>query len=228
MRATSITTASAQRRTRRTQEERTASTRAKVIAAAIECLCRLGFAEATTSVIAEAAGTSRGAMVHHFPSKDELLIAVVEQVLDDSLSSYGEQLKAIADPRERLLATPELAWRGIRSPGYMAWVEIWVGTRGDASLAAKFRDSYDRVNQRAAVAMRQMAIDAGVADLDRIERVRMLFLGAMRGLAIEAVIAGRVGRLEEAVAEMRRLFEQIVPETPSAGASAKKTARATP
>jgi AcrR family transcriptional regulator len=209
---------SAPRRTRRTQEERTATTRAKVIGASIDCLSQRGFAESTTSVIAEAAGISRGAMVHHFPSKDDLLIAVVEHVLDDSLSSYGAQLMAIADPRERLLATPELAWKGILSPGYMAWLEIWIGTRGNAPLTEKFRATYDRVNRRAAQAMRRMAVDAGVDDLERIERIRMLFLGAMRGLAIEAVVAGSVGRLEEAVAEMRRLFEQAVPVAPPARA----------
>jgi AcrR family transcriptional regulator len=200
-----------QPRKRRTQEERTASTRGKLIAAAIDCLARLGFTDATTAVIAQAAGTSRGAMLHHFPSKDELLIAVVEHVLDASLSDYSSQLSAISDPRERLLATPGLAWKNILTPGYMAWLEIWLGTRANADLAERFRDSYDRVNKRAAVAMRQLAREAGVTDFRRIEDIRVLFVGAMRGLAIEAVIAGHAGHLQPAVAEMRRLFELSLP-----------------
>jgi hypothetical protein len=142
---------------------------------------------------------------------DELLIAVVENVIDDSLADYGEQLMAIADPRERLLATPELAWKGILTPSYMAWLEIWIGTRGNPALAEQFRAIYDRVNQRATDAMRQMAREAGVIDLARIETIRILFLAAMRGLAIEGVIAGRVDHLQPSVVEMRRLFEQVVP-----------------
>jgi AcrR family transcriptional regulator len=212
-------------RNRRTQEERTASTRGKLISAAIDCLARMGFADSTTAAIAEAAGTSRGAMLHHFPSKDELLIAVVEDVLDDSLSDYGKQLMAIPDPRERLLATPELAWKGILTLGYMAWLEIWLGTRANAILAEQFRAAYERVNNRAAAAMRQLAKDAGVTDLQRIENIRVLFVGAMRGLAIEGVIAGRVDHLEPAVAEMRRLFEQAMP--PATTSAVTRSVRST-
>jgi AcrR family transcriptional regulator len=225
MSKTSGSTSHVPPRSRRTQEERTASTRAKLIAAAIDCLARLGFTDATTAVIAQAAGTSRGAMLHHFPSKDELLIAVVEHVLDDSLSDYSKELMAIADPRERLLAAPALAWKNILTPGYMAWLEIWLGTRANAGLADQFRASYERVNKRAAASMRQLAKDAGVADLRRIEDIRVLFLASMRGLAIEAVIAGRIDHLQPAVAEMRRLFEQAIPA--AAPGSGVRPARST-
>ena len=216
---TSGSVPAAQPRKRRTQEERTASTRAKLIAAAIDCLARLGFSDATTAVIAEAAGTSRGAMLHHFPSKDALLIAVVEHVLDESLSDYSDELMAIADPRERLLAAPLLAWKNILTPGYIAWLEVWLGTRANKELSEQFRESYDRVNKRAATGMRQLAKDAGVTDLRRIEDIRVLFVGAMRGLAIEAVIAGDAGHLASPVAEMRRLFELALP--PASGDAGK-------
>jgi AcrR family transcriptional regulator len=63
---------------RRTQEERSATTRARLLDATIDCLSELGYTNTTTTEIAKRAGLSRGAQLHHFPTKAawlELLVA---------------------------------------------------------------------------------------------------------------------------------------------------------
>jgi AcrR family transcriptional regulator len=217
---------------RRTQEERSSTTQAKVIAAAIDCLHRLGYAGTTTAAIASAAGVSRGAMLHHFPSKDELLIAVSSEVLTHSLQGLSAQLLAIEDPKERLLALPELAWNDILTPDYMAWLEIWLGTRGDDQLRAQFGHAYDVVNKQAAQAMRVMAAEAGIKDFARMERVRTVLLAALRGLAIEGAIVADTRRFNPVVVEMRAMLEQIInsaseAEQPAGKATGKRASAPT-
>ncbi len=207
--ATSTTTRQTLSR-RRTQEERTVATRAKIIAAAIDCLYRLGFAEANTVVIAAAAGTSRGSMLHHFPSKEELLIAVAQDILAGSLDDYSRALSSIVDPVERLLSTPELAWEGLRSPGYLAWLEISLGTRSSETLRPLLKKAYDDFDASAGMAMRSLALAAGLVDLKKIERIRIMLLATMRGLAIEAVIIGSEERVPPAVRQMREFLERAV------------------
>ena len=68
------------RRKRRTQAERTQETRTRILDAAVEVLAAKGYAGFRTADVAELAGVSRGAQTHHFPSKDELVVAVVEHV----------------------------------------------------------------------------------------------------------------------------------------------------
>src|SRR5258708_20737288 len=57
------------------QAQKSASTRTLIIEAAIKCLVDLGYARTTTTVIAQRAGLSRAAMLHHFPSKMGILRA---------------------------------------------------------------------------------------------------------------------------------------------------------
>jgi AcrR family transcriptional regulator len=65
---------------RRTQAERSESMRRRILDAAVDVLAAKGYAGFRTADVAELAGVSRGAQTHHFPSKDELVVAVVEHV----------------------------------------------------------------------------------------------------------------------------------------------------
>ncbi|MDR3453366.1 MAG: helix-turn-helix domain containing protein [Rhodoferax sp.] len=68
------------KRARRTQAERTEDTRRRILDAAVDLLAQKGYAGFRTADVAEIAGVSRGAQTHHFPSKDDLVVAVVEHV----------------------------------------------------------------------------------------------------------------------------------------------------
>lgn len=52
--------------------------RQRLVDAAIACLHRVGYAATITQLVMEEAGVSRGAMLHHFPTKVDLIIAVAE------------------------------------------------------------------------------------------------------------------------------------------------------
>jgi AcrR family transcriptional regulator len=67
---------------RRSQAERTEETRRKILDAAVELLAGKGYAGFRTADVATAAGVSRGAQTHHFPSKDDLVVAVVAHVFE--------------------------------------------------------------------------------------------------------------------------------------------------
>jgi len=63
---------------RRTQAERSATTRAALLRAARELFAEHGYAGAGREEIAERAGVTRGALYHHFANKQQLFVAVVE------------------------------------------------------------------------------------------------------------------------------------------------------
>lgn len=78
--------------TRRTQAERSATTRAGLLAAARELFAQRGFVATGREQIAERAGVTRGALYHHFGSKEQLFRAVVEQLEEE----IGEQVMLAA------------------------------------------------------------------------------------------------------------------------------------
>ncbi|QIS02246.1 TetR family transcriptional regulator [Nocardia brasiliensis] len=96
---------------RRTQAERSASTRAAVIRAARELFGRFGYGAVSTVAVAEAAGVSRGALYHQFSEKRELFEAVFEDLersLVEVIGSAVAEARA-ADPIAGLIVGC-LAW----------------------------------------------------------------------------------------------------------------------
>ena len=65
---------------RRTQAQRTAATRAQLLAAARKLFAANGFSEVSTQAIVAAAGVTRGALYHQFADKTALFAAVHEEV----------------------------------------------------------------------------------------------------------------------------------------------------
>jgi AcrR family transcriptional regulator len=68
-------------RARRSQQERTAETRTRLLTAAVTLLHDKGLAHTSTNDIAEAAGVSRGALTHHFESREDLITSAIEHML---------------------------------------------------------------------------------------------------------------------------------------------------
>jgi AcrR family transcriptional regulator len=92
---------------RRTQAERSEETRAKLLDAAFEVMRRRGYVGFRTAEVAKVAGVSRGAQLHHFPTKESLVVAAVEHVFaralaearlraDRAASHHTDAIEAIA------------------------------------------------------------------------------------------------------------------------------------
>ena len=74
------------------QAARSASTRAKLIKAARPLFARRGYADVSTTEIVQRAGVTRGALYHQFPAKEDLFLAVYEQVEQELTGEVAAQL----------------------------------------------------------------------------------------------------------------------------------------
>ncbi|HKY14451.1 MAG TPA: TetR/AcrR family transcriptional regulator, partial [Microthrixaceae bacterium] len=126
-------------RIRRTQEERSTATRTLLLDATVECLIELGYSATTTTVIAERAGVSRGAQMHHYPTKAELMAAAVQHLAQRIATELSDDLSK--DLRRRpptsravAMASLDAIWKRYASPLFEAWVELWVAARTDDDL----------------------------------------------------------------------------------------------
>jgi AcrR family transcriptional regulator len=117
-------------------QARSLATRAALLDAAIASLVELGYAATTTIEVARRAGLSRGAHLHHFPTKAQLLAAAVEHLLERRLQEFRASMAAIDTTADRLDAAIDIAWSMFQSPAFVAWVELWVAARTDTQLAA--------------------------------------------------------------------------------------------
>lgn len=195
---------------RRTQAERSAATRGRLVAAAIDSLHRLGYAATSTNLVADLAGVSRGAMLHQFPTKALLMAAVVEASLEDDYAAYRAALQGVTDPLDQICVISDTAWAQFRRPSGIAQIEIWTATRSDPELAAVVLPVHDAMYARTLADHSRRFADAGVTDM---EVVRMLFyhnVSLLRGLALEHVLGTPLALLDPAVERMKQTITDVV------------------
>ena len=120
-------------RERTPQGERTRVMRTRLLDATIECLVDRGWSGTTTTVVSERAGVSRGAQLHHFPTKQDLVVAAVEYISH----RRREELEAAAQDlprRRRTRAVLGILSEQFTSPVFLAALELWVAARTDETL----------------------------------------------------------------------------------------------
>jgi AcrR family transcriptional regulator len=108
---------------RRTQAERTAETRRRILDAVVESIAELGFQRTTASEIAKRAGVTWGAVQHHFGAKGGIL----EAVLEDTFARFEAKVGDISpeEPLARRVALfVERAWEHFASPHFHSTFEI--------------------------------------------------------------------------------------------------------
>ncbi len=121
-------------RERRTQAQRSASTRARLLDATIECLHDLGYARTSTPEIARRAGLSRGAQLHHFPTKAELVTSAVEHLFTRRHEEFLHAFRARAPEQDPVEAAIDILWSMVSGPTFYAWLELSVAARTEPEL----------------------------------------------------------------------------------------------
>ncbi|HEY6393827.1 MAG TPA: TetR/AcrR family transcriptional regulator [Candidatus Binataceae bacterium] len=171
-------------RPRLSQEEKTAETRKRLLDAAVLCLIEKGYANTTTSEIAERAGLSRGAQLYHFATKEDLLANAVEHLYELQLSEFREQLSIIADDHDRRTAAIDKLWSFMTAPLTRAWIELATASRTDSFLRDSIRTVSKRWQEAARDTFREV-FPRPIADDSDFELTPFMLLFLMEGLVLE-------------------------------------------
>src|SRR6202049_2837940 len=117
---------------RLTQDEKTAETRRRLLDSAILCLIDRGYANTTTSEIAERAGLSRGAQLYHFPRKEALLTSAVEHLFELKFGEMKEKVSRLTNENDRRAMAIDSLWETFNGRLATAWIELVVASRTDS------------------------------------------------------------------------------------------------
>jgi len=176
-------------RVRRSQEARSAETRVRLLDATIESLVAAGYAHTTTTAVCERAGLSRGAQVHHFPKKQDLVVSAVAHLGARRAAELRRRAAALppaADPDQRLRALLALVEEAFSGPLFLAALELWVASRTDAELHRTLV-GFERAAGRA-LADLWREIAGPLADAERFGAVLELTMHLARGMALQRIL----------------------------------------
>lgn len=162
------------------------ATRAKVLAATIDCLVTRGYADTSNRHIAKRAGLTVGALQHHFTSKADLMAAALQTLGDRMADEFIAQAPAEGEPTERIAQLLDRLWEVHRSPLFDAGLELWVAARTDPELRATMQGVATDFSLRIAGGMLHTFPEL-VARPGFAEQV-MVGLATLRGLAMPGFV----------------------------------------
>ncbi len=125
------------------QAQKSASTRTLIIETAIKCFVEVGYSRTTTTLIAEKARLSRGAMLHHFPSKLAIVRAAVEYLHAKRLRAFRKAVSNPSPDGDHVRQSVEAYWAHVHHPMFVAFFELAVAARTDKELAAVLRPAQE-------------------------------------------------------------------------------------
>jgi AcrR family transcriptional regulator len=173
-----------------TRAEQRAATRQAVIDATAACLLEDGYAALTTRRIAERAGVAQSTLMHHFETREALLVeAVTAQALrlaEDALDEID--LAALHRPELRE-AVLDQAWREFTSPQALAAAQLWIAAWSEPELAATLRDLERRIS--AILIATASTLFPDQTDDARFPALIDAAVSLIRGLVMAIPISGR-------------------------------------
>lgn len=108
--------------------------RQRLLDATIECLVEYGYAGTTVTKIAERAGVTRGAQVHHYRTKADLVAAAITHLAEKLAEQALTDLGRLGHSQDLIGDALDLIWEVHQGPVFAASVEFWVAARTDPSL----------------------------------------------------------------------------------------------
>jgi AcrR family transcriptional regulator len=116
-------------------------TRERIVAAAVQSLVEDGYAATTTLRVQHRAGVSRGALLHHFPKREDLYVAAVHQLVTDTLEEIRRALKQMPPDPDLADRTVWMIRQASISPYFAAQLELWAAARTDPALRESLREA---------------------------------------------------------------------------------------
>jgi AcrR family transcriptional regulator len=186
------------------QEARSRATRARLMEATVECLVEVGFGRTSTTLISERAGVSRGAQLHHFPTKNALVVAAVAHLTEVRGAELAAAAGAVPSAR-RTRDVLRMLGDHFASPVFVAALELWVAARTDPALLAAVEPLEQKVGRQT----HRMTVELLGADESRpgVRELVQATLDLVRGLGLAATISDDTARRNRILDQWARTLD---------------------
>lgn len=171
---------------RRTQAERSEETRTRILKAAANLIRKRGYARFRTAEVAEEAGLSRGAQLHHFPTKDALVVATLEFVFEQAQVLSRRRAAAVNRPRDLIEAVIEDAREFFFSEHFKVAIDIVLSTSTNQSVRKQILEISRKARRPVETAWTEALASNGVP-AQLASDIVALSLSLVRGMALRTL-----------------------------------------
>jgi len=196
------------------QEERTRLTRQRLLEATIELLVERGWSGTSTTLVSKRAGVSRGGQLHHFPTKNDLVLAAVEHLSDVRGRELAEAATKLPTGPRRIRAVLEMLADHFTSPVFTAALELWVAARTDPNLLAALGPLEQRIGRD----IHRRTVELLEVDESRpgVRELVQATLDLVRGLGLANTISDDTARRKRILDQWARILDDQISRHPDA------------
>lgn len=190
----------------RRQADRVRETRQTLLDAAVYCLDQHGYAATTISAVQSVSGLSRGALMYHFATRQDLIEATARRLLESAIRPTRHPMPKPLRSSTSVSEQVGFYWRRVVDTQQgRAFIEILVACRTDPDLAQRLTGVFGLYEQEVAVAARATFLstlgDDDAAQLWDIGRIFLL------GLVINATFINDAAKVEEIATRFGALLD---------------------
>ncbi len=167
---------------RRSQEERRAESRGKLLDATVESLIEAGYAGTTVAAVARRAGLSVGCLQNYFPTKARLLADAMTHLFERRAQEFGRAFRELPEAEDRVGRGVELIWELYQGGTFRSYLELVAAAQADPEIREQVKRAQDRIADLAIEAFWQFFEPAPGVDADPVG-VPATLLAAIQGLA---------------------------------------------
>ena len=199
------------------QQTKSERTRTAILDAAVRCLYQQGYARTTTEHVSSEAGVSRGAMLHHFPNRFELIAATVQHLNKLRVEMFQREEAAVQRDAEhtRIEEGIDAYWQQLNTPPFIVFFELKIAARTDPELARVLRPGLRAFDAAWLESVKQVFPDLALSEAFR--RANYLTLYLLEGMAVARMTDGDDGETVPVTMmlgwlkrELRRSFQDVL------------------
>ncbi len=172
------------------QQQRSEETRARILHSALECFSRSGYDATGVAEICAAAGVSKGAFYHHFPTKQAVFIDLLDTWLS-ALDARFAEVRALAPTIPDALRAMARAARPVFADarGHLpVYLEFWLQASRDPLIMARTVEPYRRYEEYFAGLIQAGIAEGSLRPVDPLTAARALIAMAA-GLLLQGLTA---------------------------------------
>jgi AcrR family transcriptional regulator len=157
-------------------QKRSLETRTRIMKAALECFSRAGYAATGVTEICEAADVSKGAFYHHFPSKQSIFLALLQdwlQTIDAQLDA--SRLGALSTPQALRQMSEMMTGVFAQAGGHLPmFLEFWTQAHHDPLIWQAIIEPYQRYETYFSLMIQQGIAEGSLKPVDADSAARTI------------------------------------------------------
>ncbi|MGX1767522.1 TetR family transcriptional regulator [Dietzia sp. NPDC055343] len=191
------------------KQDRSRITRERLLGASIDLLATQGWAATTVGAVAAAAGVSRGAAQHHFPTREDLITAALEHMIEQRVESVRAVGLDLPEPGPaRTEAVVRLIVEHYTSDLFKAALQVWTAAASDRALADRVLP-LETAMSREVLGIAAAALERDASDA-RVRRALQTTLDLARGLGLADVLSDDSGRRDKIIRFWAQTMDEVL------------------